>query len=197
MNKFFSNRLILIFLLIILLVSSPYASHIAKGKENGEPRYDFRRNDLGYTFNGSFSIHADPRCLLDILFEYDHFIRIMAHANDFKRLEHGEDWYKLTYTFNKLFYEARPVFLRRIDHGARKVWYRLVRIEQKGLFTPEIVSIEGYYGVLPENGGYRVTFFQEGRVASRAMSGIFMNIAKKQAESFLEEMRAYALNHCS
>ncbi|GBC60494.1 hypothetical protein DENIS_1447 [Desulfonema ishimotonii] len=160
------------------------------------PRHRFSHTENTYTFSGTFRIRADPACLLTILYEFDHFRQFMSHVKDIRCTRKGTGWYEVRYRYSRIFYSAETTFRRTLDLKKWKVDYEMISIRQSGLITPDIISITGYYSLTPEADGFRVTFFQQGKLASRMLSGVFFYHAEKEAIGFLKKMRQYARTHC-
>lgn len=182
----------------ILAAAALVAFPAAPGRTTpeGEIFHTFHHTDTQYTFEGSFELAADPACLLNVLFDFDHLKNYVKHAKTATLLREGPRWQDVRYSYRSLFYDAETTFKRVLDAAAGRVDYRLVDITHSGLVDPDIQSISGYYGISRIPTGYRVTFYQQGELEAALLSGFYFYMAKNQAVSFVREIRDYMLSHC-
>ncbi len=169
---------------------------ISQTQRKERVQHTFTEKDDQYTFKGSFFIKADPRCLLNMLFAYDHIRNYFTHVDHMERLEENGNTQTLAYTYKRMFHKSRSIFRRTLNEEEGQVNYELTGIDQNGLITPDIQSIKGYYGISPEDDGYRVTFYQEGVLDDSMLKGFYFNFAEDQATGFLQEMKNYAEKTC-
>jgi len=70
--------------------------------------YTFTQTDSSYSFYGSFSIAADPKCLLRISFNHMHIQALAPDAKEVLLIDSGSNWNRISYTYQKYIFSKTP-----------------------------------------------------------------------------------------
>lgn len=186
-------RYLLLFSVLMVFAASSFSTGSA-GQEKIKHRFATSGNH--YTFTGSFSIRAEEKCLLNMLYEPEQLRRYARHADSVELAEEGDGWQILVYDYSRMFYHCRSTFRRLLNKNANRIDYHLTAIKQHGLISPDIRSISGYYAISAENRHNRVIFHQEGVIGDTMLSSLYFYNAEKEAVGFITNMQQYAMNHC-
>jgi len=79
-------------------------------EEPDDIQYKFTQTDSSYIFYGSFKINANPKCLLEILFNFEHIRALALDAKEIQLIDQGNDWNQISYIYQEF------TFLVTIQH---------------------------------------------------------------------------------
>ena len=77
------------FTILLAIVIFPLKIHAEK---TDDIKCKFTQTDSSYTFYGSFKIKANPRCLLEISFNYKHIRALALDGNGIQLIDQGNIW---------------------------------------------------------------------------------------------------------
>jgi len=158
--------------------------------------YEFNHADSCYSFRGSFVIQAEFDCLIDILYDFKHLENIISSANSIILIQQAENWYDVAYTFKKFFFTNESVYRKTLKLDEQKIIFKMLSYKQNTNLIPEMLSSSGYYWIQCESTGYRIEYFQECKIKSSLLKGIYINKAKKESTKFMLELRNYIEKTC-
>jgi hypothetical protein len=162
--------------------------------EKREPHsvfYEFSQSDDRYTFNGSFFTISDPEALFHILYDFEHLTQFVTSADSITLLHQGRNWYEVRYVYRKLLLETKFTYRKTLIREKQKIIFELIACEQGDPTFPKILSSNGYYEILQEGKGFRVTYYEEVRMGSKLSNGVYSLIAKKGAVKFIQDLKKY------
>jgi len=159
--------------------------------------YKFSHNDTYYSFRGSFFVSFDPDSVLDLIWDFKNIAEYSGGAKSIVLMSSGENWYHLTYTYQKLiFLENRSSWQRTLDGDERKIVFELLSNSTNLPFTPEMEYSIGYYQVKPAIDGCMVEYFQECRITPGIFEDNTIRMAEKEAINFITELEAFIQRSC-
>jgi len=166
-------------------------------KEENDIHYRFSQTDSSYTFYGSFEINADPKCLLEITFKYEHIAALASDAREVTLIEQGRNWNQIRYTYRKyVIFENSTAWHRKLDEENLRVDFSLLWSENNQSIMPRIISSSGYYQIIPGGDPIIVEYFQYCRLTEEPITQFYLDRVKKEAIDFMHHFAAYALEHC-
>lgn len=158
--------------------------------------YELSRDGDLYTFRGSFRTLSDPGCLLDILYDFDHFRKFITCPNSFSLLQKSNDWYDFRCTYRVLLSENKLIYRKTLKREELKVTFQMIAGHQNIKLLPEVLSSSGYYEIIPEKDGHQVVYLHQDRLSPSFCRDIYVYLAKKEAVKFLEELKKYIERKC-
>ena len=159
--------------------------------------FQFSEDGLYYTFRGSFPVSGAEDCLMAVIYDFQHISRYAAGAKSLEKGLEGENWYEVTYTYQRyLIFRNRSTWRRTLNWTGRRVDFEMTASENDLQMMPELLSSTGYYQLLKEQQGYRLEYYQECLISDGAFSERYVKHARKQAFRFLEEFRQYVQARC-
>jgi hypothetical protein len=187
-------KFLIITILSILLCSPGVA--LAQKPEANNVFYEFSQSDDRYTFYGSFFTMSDPDDLLHILYDFEHLTKFVTSADLIVLLRQGRNWYEVGYVYRKLLLETKFTFRKTLIREKQKITFELIACEQGDPTFPKILSSSGYYEIIPEEKGFRVTYYEEVRMGSKLSNGVYSLMAKKEAVKFIQTLKKYVERKC-
>ncbi len=188
--KFFTS----VFLCILLVWVSPRSTET---QDFDGVSYEFSRDGNLYTFHGSFRTFCDRDCLLDILYDFDHFTKFVTYPNALSLLQKADNWYDFCCTYRVLLSENKLVYRKTLKKEARKVTFEMIAGRQNIKLLPEVLSSSGYFEIIPEKDRYQVVYLHQDRLSPSFSRDIYLYLAKKEAVKFLRELKNYVERECS
>jgi len=179
--------------IIVALLSLPI---ILYGSKKKELDYEFIQDDTYYSFRGSFIVKAELDCLISILYDFKHLVNIESSAKSIVLLREEENWYEACHTHKKLFFKHESIWRKTLKLDEQKVVFEMISNKQNTDLLPKVLYSTGYYQVELEEEGYKVEYFQECKLESALLKGIFINKAKKEAIKFMLELKEYIEKTC-
>jgi hypothetical protein len=159
--------------------------------------HKFTEDDRHYAFRGSFQVTGTERCLMEVIYDFQHISRYAAGARSVEKGLEGENWYEVTYTYRRyLLFKNRSTWRRTLDRAERRVDFEMTASENNLGMLPELLSSTGYYQLAEETQGYRLEYFQECSISHGAFGARYLKRARKEAIGFLEEFRQYVMTTC-
>lgn len=87
-------------LIVFLLFCSTGAA--AEIQKLGDLNDEFTQSEKSYTFRESFSLKAEPSCLLHVFYDFEHLSGIATDADSIVLLRKGDHWYEAALSYRKL-----------------------------------------------------------------------------------------------
>lgn len=166
-------------------------------EENGI-QYQFTQTDSTYSFYSSFTIIADPKCLLEISYDYEHIKALAPDAKEVLLVDQGNDWNKISYTYQKfVLFENKSVWFRKLDEEKQRVDFILVASKNNNAIMPRMISSSGYYQVKRLGEYCTVEYYQQCHLTESIITKLYLNRAKNEAIRFMYRFREYAGDSCS
>lgn len=166
-------------------------------EEVNDIQYKFIQNNSGYSFFGTFRINANPKCLLEISFNYEHIRALAQDAKEVLLIEQGIDWNKISYTYERsLYFENRSVWHRTLNREKQRVNFILVSSENNRTVMPRIISSSGFYQIKLQEDYIIVEYYQECQLSESSLIKLYLNKVKKEAMKFMHDFLVYAKDHC-
>ncbi|MBN1597217.1 MAG: hypothetical protein JW894_02900 [Bacteroidales bacterium] len=188
----FTRIKIFVSVFLIIIINTGVIS--AQGKN--KIQYSLTETDTSYTFKGTFKINADPGCLINIFFSYEHLCALAPDAV-VTLTEKGDVWNQVGYLYKKYgYFENRSEWFRELDKQHYKVKFTLISSENNKSIMPVMKSSSGYYQVKKKDNFYIVIYYQECTLSESALTNIYLNKAEKEAIIFLERLAEYSCTHC-
>ncbi len=176
------------------LVVLPLALH---GGQNGGLDYEFTKDGESYSFRGRFRVKAELRCLMDVIYRFEHISRFASGAESVELVEEGEDWHVVAYTYRRLLIlENQSTWRRVLDRQGQRVVFEMLTSENSMRIMPRVLSSRGYYQIHGDGKRYCLEYFQECHLEGGVLRGRYMERAKREAEEFLGEFRGYVESTC-
>lgn len=168
---------------------------IAQNQDDIE--YKFTQTDSSYTFYGHFKIDADPECLLEISFGYEHIRALAINAREVRLIEQGNNWNQISYIYQELFFfKNKTVWHRILDEEKRRVDFTLVSSENSLSIMPQLISSSGFYQVKNENNSLILEYYQQCQVTEEIITNIYLNQVEEEAINFIYRFYEYAIDFC-
>lgn len=160
--------------------------------------YTFTQTDSSYSFYGSFSIAADPKCLLRISFNHMHIQALAPDAKEVLLIDSGSNWNRISYTYQKyIFFENTSVWFRKLNQEKQRVEFTLVSSDNNLELMPVPISSSGYYQIKQVKDYAVVEYYQECRLKEKPITKLYLSRMKGEAVEFINRFAAYASEHCN
>jgi hypothetical protein len=160
-------------------------------------QYLFTQTDSSYTFNGSFEIDADPKCLLEICFNYEHIRALAPDAEEVILIDQGVNWNQIKYTYQKyFFFENMSAWYRKLDEENMRVDFTLLWSTNNLAIMPRIISSSGFYKIIPKENNILVEYHQNCLLSKESITNYYLDRVKKEAISFMRLFSEYASENC-
>src|SRR6056297_3070873 len=105
-------RFLLVLSVLMMFAAAPVTADSAEQKKT---EHHFATSGKRYTFTGSFTIEAEEKCLLNMLYEPEKLRQYARHADSVELAEEGDDWQIIIYNYSKVFYNCRSTFRRMLN----------------------------------------------------------------------------------
>lgn len=139
----------------------------------------------------SFKTKCSRDKLLEIFYEFKHLKKFGGGGNTtIKKLAEGDDWYSVEYIYKYFIYRSRASYKREVDYENDRVLFKLIAFEHNIGIVPEVVSSSGYYKISKEEDCNEASYFQKD-ILDKALSGMHLNMVKKETKEFLYSLRDY------
>ncbi len=182
-------RLLVAFLLVPALASG--------GQDRQDVRYEFVQSGNGYAFRGQFVLEAERRCIVDVLFDFDHVAKFTPDARSIEMVQQGRDWYDVTYKYRRfLILENESTWRRTLKREEDEVAFELLSSRNNRGIMPDLTSSSGYYRVRDERGRQVVEYFQECTLGAGSLKGRYIAEARTKAIEFLQGLSVYLARTC-
>lgn len=159
--------------------------------------YHFTQSDSSYTFYGSFKIHADPECLLEICFNHEHISALAQDAKEVSLIDQGNNWNQISYSYQKyIFFENKTVWHREISKEKQRVDFILISSDNNRAMMPRIISSSGFYQIRSCGESILVEYYQACEISVEPITKLYLNRMKKEAVDFIYQFSEYAMVHC-
>ncbi len=179
---------------IFLMSSTPF---VVSAQENREIIWNFTRSDTGYFFNGSFKLIADPACVLNLCFEYDHIRALAPDAQAVTLEDMGPCWNRIAYVYRKYYiFRNKSLWNRVLDTTKQRVDFTLLSSINNLSVMPVMISSSGYYKVSSRNDTTTVEYYQQCRLRGAPLTSFYMKKAEEEALHFMQRFYEYAVAHC-
>jgi len=160
--------------------------------------YQFEHSGNAYSINGSFFAVAERDCLMDVVSRFEHIARYTSGAKSIKVVKQGEGWYDVTYTYRKfVFFEHSSTWRRWLHEEDNEVTFQMLSSRNNLKVMPDVLQSNGYYRIQDEQGGFRITFFQECTLGESVLTEVYLSRVKKEAIQFLHVFKRYVHDCCT
>jgi hypothetical protein len=167
-------------------------------EEANDIQFKFTRTDSGYSFYGSFKINADPKCLLEISFNYEHIRALAPDAKEVLLIDQGSNWNQISYTYQKfIYFENKSVWYRKLNKEKQRVDFILVSSINNQTIVPRMISSSGYYQIKPQGEYIIVEYYQQCQLTESSLTKKYLSKVKKEAIKFMHKFSEYANEFCS
>jgi len=184
----------LCYIFIPVLLSVPI---VVAGSQEQEFEYAFMQEDTYYSFRGSFFVHAESECVIDLIYDFDNLSEYTLGAQSVELLQQGDTWYDVLYTYRKfVIFENESTWRRTLKPDEHTIVFEMLSSENNLKMMPEVLSSTGYYHILQENDRCRVEYFQECLLKPGVLKRAYITEAKQEAMSFLHEFKTYIERKC-
>ena len=161
-------------------------------------KYKFTQTDSSYTFYGSFSIKANPECLLEITFNFEHIRALAPDAKEVLLIEEGSNWNQLSYTYQKfILFKNKTIWHRMLNKENKRVDFTLMSSENNTAVMPRMISSSGYYQIKQQGEYFIMEYYQQCQLTEESITKLYLNRAKKDAIKFIHKFSEYAEAYCS
>lgn len=181
-------------ILIPALLSLPI---VLSGSPEKEFDYEFIQEDNYYSFRGSFHLHAESDCVIDVIYDFHNLSEYTLGAQSVERIQQGDNWYDVSYTYRKLFVlKNKSTWRRTLKRDEQKIVFNMLSSENNLEIMPELISSTGYYQIIMEKDGCRVEYFQECKLKPGFFKNMYINMVKQEAIKFFHEFKKYIERQC-
>jgi len=165
--------------------------------EPDDVKYTFTQTDSTYSFSGSFTLKANPNCLLDICFKHEHIRALAPDAKEVVLIDERNNWNQISYTYQKfIYFENKSVWNRKLDKENKRVDFTLISSKNNHAIMPKMVSSSGYYQISLEDEEIIVKYFQQCKLTNSSLTNLYLNKVKKEAIQFMYRFLEYANTNC-
>ena len=183
------------FTILLLIVIIPLKICV---EEPDDVQYKFTQTDSSYTFYGSFRINANPECLLEISFNYEHIRALAPDAEEVRLIDKGNNWNQISYTYQKFtFFKNKTVWHRVLNEENQRVDFTLVSSENNLSIMPRMISSKGFYQIKQQGEYSIVEYYQQCQLREGLITKLYLDSAKKEAIKFLHRFFKYADSFCN
>ena len=181
-----------IVLVVVIIPLKTYA------EEPDEIQYKFSQTDSSYTFYGSFKINANPKCLLEISYNYKHIRALALDAKEVQLIDQGSNWNQISYIYKKFaFFQNTTVWHRMINEENQRVDFTLVSSENNQAIMPRMISSSGFYQIKQQGEFFIMEYYQQCQITEELITKLYLNRAKKEAIKFMHKFFEYARAFCN
>lgn len=164
-------------ILIPSLLSVPI---VVSGNQEQEFEYAFIQEDTYYSFSGSFLVHAESECVIDLIYNFNFQSAHTLGAQFVELLQPGDTWYDVTYTYRKFaIFANRPTWRRTVQPDEHKIMFDMPSSENNLKMMSEVLWSTGNYHIAQENDRCRMKYYQECLQKSGCFNG---HISPKRRE---------------
>ena len=182
----------IIILVVVLTTMKLFA------QDYSEIKYKFTQSDSSYTFYGSFKIKANPKCLLEISFNYEHIRALAPNAKEVQLIDQGGNWNQISYTYQKFtFFKNKTVWHRILNEENRRVDFTLLSSENNLSIMPHMTSSSGFYQIKQQGEYFIMEYYQQCQLTKELITKLYLNRAKKEAIKFMHKFSEYARAFCN
>lgn len=161
-------------------------------------KYKFTQTDSSYIFYGSFRIKTNPKCLLEISFDYEHIRALAPTAKEVLLIDQGSNWNKISYTYQEfLFFKNRTVWHRVLNEENQRVDFTLMSSENNQTIMPRVISSSGFYQIKQQQEYLVVEYYQHCLLTEGLIAKFYINKAKEEAIKFIHRFSEYAGAYCN
>ena len=162
-----------------------------------ELNYEFVHEKNYYSFTGILLVGAEPDCLIDLIYNFDHISKYSSGATSIQLIQQDENWFDVAFIYKKLmFIENESTWRRTLSHDKRKVAFEMLSNKSNIRWIPKLISSTGHYQITSTKNGSLVEYFQECELEHGALQSIYIREAKKEAIQFLKIFEKYLSNNC-
>jgi len=181
-----------IVLVIVLIPTKLFA------QEPNDIKYKFTQTDSSYTFYGSYKINVNPKCLLEISFNYEHIRALASDAEEVQLIDLGSNWNQISYIYQKFtFFKNKSVWHRILNEENQRVDFALVSSENNHSIMPRMTSSKGFYQIKQQGEYSIVEYYQQCQLREGLITKLYLDSAKKEAIKFLHRFFKYADTFCN
>lgn len=183
------------FTIVLVIVIIPLKIY---AEEPDDIQYKFTQTDSSYTFYGSFKINANPKCLLEISFNYKHIRALALDAKEVQLIDQGNNWNQISYIYQKFtFFKNKTVWHRILNEENQRVDFTLVSSENNQTIMPRMISSSGFYQIKQQGEYFIVEYYQQCQITEVLITKLYLNRAKKEAIKFMHKFSEYASTFCN
>jgi hypothetical protein len=166
-------------------------------QEPNDLKYEFTQTDSSYTFYGSFKVNADPKCLLEISFDYKHIRALAPDAKEVQLIDQGSNWNQISYTYQKFgIFENKTVWHRILNKKKQRVDFTLLSSENNRTIIPRMISSSGFYQIKHQKEYLILEYYQQCQLTKELITKLYLNKAKEEAIKFIHRFSEYARAFC-
>jgi hypothetical protein len=170
---------------------------VVSGSQDKEFEYEFMQEDTSYAFRGSFLVHAESNCVIDLIYDFHNLSEYTLGAQSIELIQQGENWYDVSYTYRKFFvFENTSTWRRTLKPDEHKIVFEMLSSENNLKMMPEVLSSTGYYQIIQEEEHCRVEYFQECLLEPGLFKRAYISEAKQEAMKFLHAFKTYLERKC-
>lgn len=161
-------------------------------------KYKFTQTDSSYTIYGSFRIRANPKCLLEISFDYEHIRALAPTAKEVLLIDQGSNWNQISYIYQEfIFFKNRTVWHRVLNEENQRVDFTLMSSENNQTIMPRMISSSGFYQIKQQQEYLVVEYYQQCLLTEELITKFYINKAKEEAIKFIRRFSEYAGVYCN
>jgi len=185
-----------IWFIIIFFVSIIPIRFFAQDSDDIE--YKFTQTDSSFTFYGSFKIMVNPKCLLEISFDYEHIRALAINAKEVQLIDQGNNWNRISYIYQEfLFFRNQTVWHRTLNEENQRVEFTLMSSENNLTIMPQMISSSGYYQINEQEEYQVVEYYQQCKITEKLITKLYLNELKDEAIKFMHRFSEYAFAYCT
>jgi len=182
-------------LVLILVLFIPIK--VVTTQDSDAIEYKFTQTDSSYTFYGSFKIKANPKCLLEISFDYEHIRALAPTAKEVLLIDQGNNWNQISYIYQEfIFFKNKTVWHRVLNEEDQRVDFTLMSSENNQTIMPRMISSSGFYQIKQEEEYIIVEYYQQCLLTEELITKLYINKTKEEAIKFIHRFSEYAGAFC-
>lgn len=192
--KMILRKITIWFTIVLVIVIIPLRIY---AEEPDEIQCKFRQTDSSYTFYGSFKINANPKCLLEISYNYEHIRALALDAKEVQLIDQGSNWNQISYIYQKFkFFKNKTVWHRILNAKSQRVDFTLMSSENNRTIMPRMISSSGFYQIKQKGDYFIVEYYQQCQISEELITKLYLNRAEKEAIKFMHKFSEYARTFC-
>ncbi|MEN8119471.1 MAG: hypothetical protein ABFS35_03955 [Bacteroidota bacterium] len=182
-------------IIVLVFVFIPVKKY---AQESKGIQYKFTETDSTYSFLGSFKTRAEPGCLLEMCFNYEHIRALGVFAKEVLLVDEGSGWNQIAYHYQKfIIFENKSVWHRKLNEEKQRVDFTMVSSKNSHSVMPCMVSSSGFYQVRQQGTCQIVEYYQECQLTTAVITSLYIDIMKNEVIKFMYRFSDYADTHCN
>lgn len=153
--------------------------------------YELSNIKDGYKVEANLFIGAPIDCVIDTIYNFEHLKKFVKNATSIELLRQDGNLQEVKFIYKNFFSEIESTYCRELFKEEHRIIFELKDYKCHGLFSPSVISSEGYYTFEEANGGCLVKYFEECKLGNDKLNWFYFFQAKREAREFFKDMKEY------